>query len=98
MIEDGLALKEGAEGGVHPVTVTVTLPLLLVQPSILHVAVYVFVDVGLTDLDVPVPKPSDHVIVPPEQPLAERVELLPEVIEDGLALNEGAEGGVHDCS
>ena len=51
--------------------------------------------VGLTVLDVPVPSPLDQVIVPPEQPLAVKVVEDPEVMENELALKEGAAGALH---
>jgi hypothetical protein len=55
----------------------------------------VVVDDGVTEIELPV-APVDQVIVPPEQPDADSVELPPVVvIVDGLALNVGAAGVVH---
>ena len=57
------------------------------------------VDVGLTVFDVPVPRLFDHVMVPPEHPLADKVVLPPTVMVDGLALNDGADGAAQPiCS
>jgi hypothetical protein len=88
-------LKAPLDGGV---TVTVTLPLPLVHPPMLHVAVYVVVAVGETLFDVPVPRPLDQVIVPPEQPLADNVELDPDAMVEGLADNDGADGAEQLCA
>ncbi len=76
----GSRLMMARDGGVHIFTVTTTLPLLLVQPPMEHVAVYVLVEEGATDLDGPVPNPSDQVIVPPLQPFAVNIELPPVVV------------------